>query len=75
MNMQSRVIEMIFSRYFARLLVVPTKCKSMEPWKLSTKTLLDLNMLSVCSILKAHPERIVHRAEEGEGPGIHAKSG
>ena len=30
MNMQSRVIEMIFSRYFARLLVVPTKCKSME---------------------------------------------
>ena len=36
MNMQSRVIEMIFSRYFARLLVVPTKCKSMELGKPST---------------------------------------
>ena len=69
MNMQSRVIEMIFFSLFCAAIGCLNKCKSMEPWKLSTKTLLNLNMLSVCSTLKAQPERIVHTAEEGEGPG------
>ena len=38
----------------------------MELVKLSTITLLDLNMLSVCSVLRAQAERIVHTAEEEE---------